>query len=447
MPAYEVLAVSEPAATPEKLLGACIELPEAGLTAGVLTLHVAGWALGRESAATAVEVLYQPAPGTARPGPERVIRVMPIRGSRDDVTAAFPQVDPGIDCQFESLVGVLGMTPEFELRLRVALADGSRAEIGSVRVRREPLRTGYEPRFAPIVLSGLGRSGSTWLMALLAAHPEVVVYREFPYESRPIRYWMQALKVLAEPSNIVQSAHPDTFQNDLWWTGHNPFHDTRVASTPVHNEWFAREYVERLATFFQRSADDWYGLLAQTQGQPGARRFAEKHLWPNYIPVLMRELYPSLKEVFLVRDFRDMTLSILSFDEKRGFAGFGRVEGSTDEDYVRTVLKPAAQGLMNSWRTRGADSHLVRYEDLIAEPRAKLAALFEYLELRADHPTLDAVLASAESDSDEVRDHRTSVGADDSIGRWRREGDEEFRAFCTETFAEELAAFGYEDQS
>ena len=60
MPAYEVLAVSMPAAMPAKLLGACIDLPKTGLTAGVLTLRVAGWALGRESPATAVEILYQP---------------------------------------------------------------------------------------------------------------------------------------------------------------------------------------------------------------------------------------------------------------------------------------------------------------------------------------------------------------------------------------------------
>ena len=99
---------------------------------------------------------------------------------------------------------------------------------------------------------------------------------------------------------------------------------------------------------------------------------------------------------------------------------------------------------MNSWRTRGGDSHLVRYEDLVAEPRATLAALFEYLDLDARDPTLDAILASAERDSDEVRGHRTSAGAEHSIGRWRREGDDAFRAFSSETFAEELAAFGYE---
>jgi hypothetical protein len=65
MPAYEVLAVSVPAATPAKLLGAGIDLPKIGLTAAVLTLHVAGWAVGRESPATAVEILYQPAAASA----------------------------------------------------------------------------------------------------------------------------------------------------------------------------------------------------------------------------------------------------------------------------------------------------------------------------------------------------------------------------------------------
>ena len=61
----------------------------------------------------------------ARPGPDRVIRVTPIRGDRTDVAAAYPEVPPDIDCHFESLVGVIGMTPEFELRLMVVLEDGT----------------------------------------------------------------------------------------------------------------------------------------------------------------------------------------------------------------------------------------------------------------------------------------------------------------------------------
>ena len=113
-----------------------------------------------------------------------------------------------------------------------------------------------------------------------------------------------------------------------------------------------------------------------------------------------------------MRDFRDMALSILAFDASAASQASGAPRASTDEEYVSSVLKPAAQSLTNSWRTRGRDSHLVRYEDLMAQPRATLAAMLEYLELDAGDPTLDAILASAEMDSDEMRGHRTSRGAE-----------------------------------
>ena len=48
MPAYEVLAVSVPAAMPAKLLGAYIDLPKTGLTAGVL--HAPRHGLGARAA-------------------------------------------------------------------------------------------------------------------------------------------------------------------------------------------------------------------------------------------------------------------------------------------------------------------------------------------------------------------------------------------------------------
>ena len=38
---------------------------------------------------------------------------------------------------------------------------------------------------------------------------------------------------------------------------------------------------------------------------------------------LTAELYPDAREVFLVRDFRDMVASIFAFNRKRGVRGFG----------------------------------------------------------------------------------------------------------------------------
>jgi hypothetical protein len=52
-------------------------------------------------------------------------------------------------------------------------------------------------------------------------------------------------------------------------------------------------------------------------------------------------------------------------------------------------------------------------------------------------------LAAGAPDSEELRQHRTSQDAAESIGRWRREGDERFRELCNEVFGEILADFGY----
>ena len=155
---------------------------------------------------------------------------------------------------------------------------------------------------------------------------------------------MQTLKVLAEPSNIVQSAHPDTFHNDVWQVGHNPVprRTRRRHSSP--QRWFGARLRGAAGDLLPAAASrTGTAVVAETQGQRGARRFAEKHLWPNYIPVLMRELYPSLKEVFLVRDFRDMAHSIMSFDRKAGIRRLRAPRRISDEQYVEEVLKPAAQ--------------------------------------------------------------------------------------------------------
>ena len=180
---------------------------------------------------------------------------------------------------------------------------------------------------------------------------------------------------------------------DLWSIGSNPYADDRVYEQPPLAEWLAGDYVERLAAFCQQTIDDWYGKLAEMQAQPDALYFAEKHMWPDYLAPLTWELYPEAKELFLVRDFRDMALSILAFDRKRGFAGFGRPEGVTDIEYVRGVLRELTLGLTAAWRERGEHAHLLRYEDLAGDPGGSLTALFGYLGIDASATTVESVIA------------------------------------------------------
>jgi Sulfotransferase family len=441
--AYEVRDVTLLQERFERLRGAELDLPKPGSRGNVYVLHLTGWVVGRDLQPVTVDVLYR----------GQVIRRAPVRGGRADVAAALGGISPDTPCTFHALVGLLGLSLDAELALEAVLEDGSRAPIGRVTVSRSPLRGDYAPRLQPLMLTCLGRTGSTWVMQLLTAHPEILVYRRFPYESAPGKYWMHALRVLSEPADLLDSAHPDSFQNDLHWVGKNPYWEDSVFEQPALANWSARTFVERLASFCQTNVDDWYMTLARNQGQEAAVYFAEKHIWPDFVPVLTRELYPAAREVFLVRDFRDMALSIMAFDERRGYAGFGRPHGATDEEYLRTQVRQMAEDIRASWIARRDHAHLLRYEDLVLQPRETLTALLGYLELDASPATIDRMLEigaqavpdlpGTSFDGSMVSQHQTSGDLAASIGRWRRERDPSFGPLCDDIFGDALAEFGY----
>ena len=343
-------------AAPEQLAGFEVERPAAGEQGHLHVLRIAGWVAGRALRPRAVEIVYH----------GRAIQIAPVRGARPDVAGAE-------DAAWEALVGLVGLREDAELELRVVLEGDVRVPAGTVKLRRERLRSGFEAKVQPLVLTSLGRSGSTWLMKMFAAHPEIVTLRRFPYESSPGKYWMHAMKVLSDPANLELSAHPDTFHSDRWWAGSNPYFDAVAIDDPERAAWLGREHVERLARFFQETIEDWYLAVARSQGQEAPRYFAEKHLWPNFLPMLIRELYPGAREVFLVRDFRDVACSALAADARRGYSGFGREPHMSEAQYVREVVRRMATDLQRSWEARARGAHLVRYEDMARRPAGDAA--------------------------------------------------------------------------
>ncbi|HZO58290.1 MAG TPA: sulfotransferase [Solirubrobacterales bacterium] len=440
MALWEVVDLIEPQESEEHLRTWFIEVPrrspEDVLARGDrFTIDIKGWVVGRHARATAVELVYH----------GQLVHTTPVRGERPDLTPAFPDLDPHLDMHFHAMLGIVGLRPEFEVQIRAVLENGMRVPMGDMRVRHQPLRTGYDPVLRPIAVTCLGRSGTTWLMRMLRHHPEIVVYDRHPYEQGFAKYWMHMLRVLSQPADHINSYQEESFYNEIFQLGYNPFYDVVVSQQQEARQWLGREYVERLGRFCQSSIDDLYSTIAAAQGQAPPIYFAEKHQWPNYVPVLMWEIYPKAKEIFMVRDFRDMVFSILAFDRKRGYPGFGRPDGVTDEEYVRGELLKMAVNLRNSWFTRKDRAHLVRYEDLICKPAETAHGILSYLELDASEEHVTRLLAAGAADSPEVREHRTLERAEESIGRWRREGDERFREFCNEVFEEVLGDFGYSD--
>jgi hypothetical protein len=420
MSLLEITEVSQP--QPSKgLRAAYLDLPQAGTGSDRTTFAVAGWLLGARSPARAIQVVEG----------GLVLRTIPVTVARPDVVAVHPGA-PEVS-GFGSLVGTLGLEPEFTLQLRAVLEDGTELDAGWIRGRRQAITTGYQPRFRALLVTSLGRTGTTLLMNLLSAHPAVVAYRIHPYEIFPARYWLHLLRVLADPADHNDSSHPSLFAQDLQRVGHNPFHQSPISDHEELGELFGRTYVERLARFSQESIDGFYDALSRVEGKPDAQFYAEK-FQPDHLPRLARELDPRTKELVLVRDFRDLVCSVFAFNEKRGTIEFGRERFSNDSDYIR-YIGLYARRLVEAWKSRQATSMLVRYEDLALRPQETMAGVFDYLGLEPH---------AAEAETPEFSEHRTSRSVEDSIGRWRHELPRRLRRVVHAELEPPLAELGYE---
>jgi hypothetical protein len=410
------------------LLAAGIDTPRAGLATDGFGLDLRGWAVGRRSPAVAVELVSGGV----------LLAEVPVEGERSDVAALHPEPEWSQRSGFFAPIGTLALEQEFELDLRVRFENAPGTPLARIAGRRERLRSGFAPRLEPIALTALGRTGSTAVARLLAAHPEIVAYRPFEYEPRVISYWLGVLGGLAEPASFRRQVMPNGPLEGSWWLGERKPPPGRIKDEELQ-AWIGGESVEELAAFCQSRIDGFYTRVAGLAGREGASYFVEK-CSPGATR-LLAELYPRSKEVFLVRDFRDMVASILAYNERRSFAGFGRDRFASDADYVSGWVADSVARFVRDWRARSEHAHLLRYEDLLERPREAVGEMLDDLGLEHGDATLDAMLASLSApDSDS---HRTT-SAPDSIGRWSRDLAPDVQEACAGAFKAALAEFGYE---
>jgi len=132
-----------------------------------------------------------------------------------------------------------------------------------------------------------------------------------------------------------------------------------------------------------------------SKNSPPILRPLESNVLKKFIRNNFLEFVPTAKEVFLVRDFRDMLSSILAFNEKRGYQAFDRGKYSNTTDYVRGTLKPGVEMLEASWLERRNNAFLIKYEELILDPYAVLRDVFRYLEVDCSTQTIEKIIQAS----------------------------------------------------
>ena len=145
-------------------------------------------------------------------------------------------------------------------------------------------------------------------------------------------YWLHAFHVMSEPADVANYP-PSSVALDSRMTGFNPFYAPPLVDDPGIASVFGAGIPTRILNAVTSNIDDTYLAMARADGKKHAVRFVEK-FHPNHLPWLVWTVYPNAKELFLVRDFRDMFCSILSFNKKRGYPAFGREKYGTDEEFA-----------------------------------------------------------------------------------------------------------------
>jgi hypothetical protein len=182
-------------------------------------------------------------------------------------------------------------------------------------------------------------------------------------------------------------------------------------------------------------------VLRTGKTEPQPRYIIEKNLRPQR---LFQELCPGAREIFLVRDFRDVICSSLAFNAKRGFLAFGRDDVKSDRQFVWHRAEMARPWILEPWRERCDTALLVKYEELVRDQRSCLRAVLEYLELDASAGTIDGMIQRAHDRQEMLDGHMTAQSPEGSLGRWVRQLDPNLQEECRKAFAEFFDAFGYD---
>ena len=420
-----------PAAPDGALAGFSLDAPAPG-AADTYALDLRGWVVGARSPVASVLVLQDGV----------LLRLLPLEVDRPDVAAAHPDLPGAKRSGFFGTLSALSLEPRFELQIEVRLEDGTQLPLALVRGTRAPLQSSFEPRLQPLLLTTLGRTGSTAVVRMLAAHPEVVAYRPFDYEPRVATYWMGVFQALSDPASYRRQLAATGTIDGLWWLGEQtplprPIRD--VALDP----WLDATAIGELAGVAQQRIERLYTEVAGAQERPEARYFVEKYR-ADPVSELMLELYPRAREVMLVRDFRDMIASMFAYNEKRGRQGFRRDRATSDRDYILNDVGVQVAALADAWARRSDTAHLLRYEDLVLRPEETVQALLAHLGLDAGPGPVEPMLESLLARDSGSEGHRTVADARESIGRWRRDLSDEAEGACAEALGGPLETFGYE---
>jgi hypothetical protein len=280
----------------------------------------------------------------------------------------------GARATLDRATGVLRSRLSKQARRELALKD---AEISALK--RELARLGGEdlPAMAtggvPVFfVVGNQKSGTTWLMRMLDAHPEILCKGEGRFFGGSWRQKSLKQRDTMRPASSLYNALLDAEYLRLW-----------IERSVWSRNDSADEHLDNLT----RMAIDYFlgGALLKS----GKRIVGDKS--PLLTPDTIREIsaiYPEAKVIHIIRDGRDVAVS--AAHHARNF-GQARKRGAANESTDSIFPEGQLEKLAAEWASRvgktvedgpdllGKNYTEVRYEGLLHRPGVEIGRLLEFL--------------------------------------------------------------------
>ena len=339
---------------------------------------------------------------------------------------------------------------------------GSTVDRLRVRLRRQsPNGTAFRGEEMPVFfVVGLAKSGTTWLMKTLDAHPEVLCKGEGRFFGEEYRREVLArTQTKQQPSSLYNALLGSEYLR-LWI-------ERSVWSRDGDPDEHIRDLV-RLATDY---------FLTEELSKSGKKVVGDKTplLGPKFVEEIY-EIYPEARVIHIIRDGRDQAVSFIHQQGNRAKRGrthrLSPEELARSEAYRRSPRELAQRGegmfaektlrkAAQNWALRvgqaiedgpalfGDGYTEVRYEDLLERPHEEVERLLGFLGVDTDERLVEHCVGSASFEKlsrgrERGQEDPSSFYRKGVAGDWKNHFSEEDRRVFKEEAGELLIRLGYE---
>lgn len=284
--------------------------------------------------------------------------------------------------------------------------------------------------FAPIL--AMARSGTTFLSQLLHGHEAILGHDQYPYEARFGEHlaaeWFTNMQPWSyQPIGCRNSQSMD--QNFL------ALNEIFVASN--RETGCATSLMQANANSSNYYRDKIVNLYRMLSLHPQASVIVEK-IGLDVELDLIQALFGKVKPIFLIRDPRDVLLSMRLFNEKRTVYEFHESQAKNLGELL-FWMSANMMSITHQYDRYPHEKILIRYEDLVSNPEVTLQCIYDFIGIERSSAGFSRLALEHPTHSQ----HTTAASPAESIGRWKSEFTRSELRNMDWFFQPFLSRFGY----